>query len=84
MLKGLRGLAVIPQDDRMILDIDPSLGCRTFADIRAKKPKLKIILSPDNGDGLIGYCAHKLLEAHNVPVELIKFMGRISCGCDQA
>lgn len=67
----LRALATIPQNDRMMLGLDPSLGCNTFADLRAKKPKLKIILGPDNDDSPIGYVAHRYLEAHGVSIATI-------------
>ena len=70
----LRGLATLPQDDRMMLGLDPSLGCRTFAEIRARKPKLKIALGPD-GDSPIGYVCHRYLEAHGVSVDTIKSWG---------
>ncbi|KAH9204850.1 hypothetical protein DL95DRAFT_494420 [Leptodontidium sp. 2 PMI_412] len=70
----LRGLATIPQNDRMILAVDPSLGCKTFADLRTKKPKLKIILGPD-GESPIGFVCHRYLEAHGVSVDAIKSWG---------
>lgn len=70
----LRGLATIPQNDRLMLALDPSLGCKTFADIRNKKPKLKIILGPD-GESPIGYVCHRLLEGHGISIETIKSWG---------
>ncbi|UPL01925.1 hypothetical protein LCI18_013661 [Fusarium solani-melongenae] len=70
----LRGIATIPQNDRMLFAIDPSLGCKSFADIRQKKPKLKIILGPD-GESPIGYVCHRYLEAHGVSVATIKSWG---------
>lgn len=74
-MPNLRAIATIPQDDRLMLGIHPSLGCKTFADLRQKRPKMKIILGPDNGDSLIGYCAHRLLEAHGVSIDTIKEWG---------
>jgi uncharacterized protein len=74
-MPGLRGLAVIPQNDRLVLGLDPSLGCKTFADIREKKPKMKIAMGPDTGDSQIGYLAHRYLEAHGVPVKDILAWG---------
>lgn len=70
----LRGLATIPQNDRMILALHPSVGCKTFAEIRAKKPKLKIILCPDV-ESPIGFVSHRYLEAHGVSIETIKSWG---------
>lgn len=70
----LRALATIPQNDRLMLGLDPVLGCKTFADLRAKKPKLKIILCPD-AESPIGYVSHRYLEAHGVSVDTIKSWG---------
>ncbi|KAK5045598.1 hypothetical protein LTR84_008967 [Exophiala bonariae] len=73
-MPGLRGLAVIPQNDRLVLGLDPSLGCKTFADIRAKKPKMKFAIGPD-GDSQIGWLAHRYLEAHDISVNDIREWG---------
>ncbi|RTE69365.1 hypothetical protein BHE90_016262 [Fusarium euwallaceae] len=62
----LRALATLPQNDRVVLALDPSLGCKTFADIRAKKPKMKIVLPPDDRDSATGYVCHRFLEAHGI------------------
>ncbi|PVH74207.1 hypothetical protein DL98DRAFT_605033 [Cadophora sp. DSE1049] len=70
----LRAIATIPQNDRMILALDPALGCKTFQDLREKKPKLKIILGPD-GESPIGFVCHRYLEAHGVSVETFKSWG---------
>ncbi|KAH6713270.1 hypothetical protein DL95DRAFT_527913 [Leptodontidium sp. 2 PMI_412] len=70
----LRGLATIPQNDRMMLALDPSLGCKSFEDLRTKKPKLKIILGPDH-DSPIGFVCHRYLEAHGVSISDIKSWG---------
>ncbi|KIN09021.1 hypothetical protein OIDMADRAFT_48857 [Oidiodendron maius Zn] len=70
----LRGLATIPQNDRLILALDPSLGCKTFEDIRTRKPRLKIILGPDR-ESPIGFASHRYLEAHGVSVDEIRSWG---------
>ncbi|KAL5583878.1 hypothetical protein FOVSG1_015229 [Fusarium oxysporum f. sp. vasinfectum] len=62
----LRALATLPQNDRVVLALDPSLGCKTFADIFAKKPKMKIVLPPDNLDSATGWVCHRYLEAHGI------------------
>src|SRR5579872_6363517 len=35
---NVRLLAVLPQDDRMVLALDPKLGISTFEELRAKRP----------------------------------------------
>ncbi|KAL3471089.1 hypothetical protein BJX99DRAFT_267026 [Aspergillus californicus] len=71
----LRALAVLPQDDRMILGIDPKYACRTFADIRAKKPPLKLVIGPDSPDSPTGWVSHRFLEAHGITADLIRSWG---------
>lgn len=75
IVEDLRGLATLDQNDRMVLGLDPSLGCKTFADLRQKKPKLKLAMCPDNGDSPIGFVAHRYLEAHGVSADDILFWG---------
>ena len=71
---GLRALATIPQNDRMMLGLDPSLGCKTFAELREKKPKLNLIMAPKE-ESPIGWAAHCYLDAHGVSVETIESWG---------
>ena len=72
----LRGLAVIPQDDRMLFAIDRKFGIRSFDDLRRKKPPLRIATSMDDGENTVGYCAHRILEASGVSrSELISWGG---------
>lgn len=65
-LPNLRALATLPQNDRMLMAIAPGLGLRTFEELRAKKPPLRIATTPDDGASFIGYVAARLLEAHGV------------------
>ncbi|PVH72194.1 hypothetical protein DL98DRAFT_611635 [Cadophora sp. DSE1049] len=72
---ALRGLAVLPQDDRMVLGIDPKFGCRTFADIREKKPPLKLVVGPDTPDAPTAWVSNRYLEAHGITPDLIRSWG---------
>ena len=74
-MPGLRTLARLPQNDRMMLAVDPSFGCRTFAEIREKKPPLKIATGVDDPSNFIGFCAHRYLEAHGLSKETIESWG---------
>jgi TRAP-type uncharacterized transport system substrate-binding protein len=62
----LRALAVLPQRDRMILAISGAQGIRSFAELRARQPALRIATSEDNGENLIGYTARRFMEAHGI------------------
>lgn len=74
-MPGLRALAVLPQQDRMILVVDPSLNVRSFADIRDRKPVLKITMSGDDGTSFIGRVSTTLLDAHGVNEENVQSWG---------
>lgn len=59
----LRALATLPQDDAMVLAVSGALQVSTPAELRAARPPLRIAVAPDDGVNLIGYAAHRLLEA---------------------
>lgn len=59
----LRAFATLPQDDRLVLAIDAHFGISSFAELRAKRPKLHLATAPDDGVNMTGFAAHRLLEA---------------------
>lgn len=63
----LRGLGVIPQDDRLILAIDRRFGIRSFEDLRSVKPPLRIATSMDDNENTIGYAVQRIMEAAGIP-----------------
>jgi TRAP-type uncharacterized transport system substrate-binding protein len=67
----LRGLGVIPQDDRMLLALDARLGIRSFDDLRAKRPPLRLATSMDDGENTVGYAAWRILEAAGISRETL-------------
>lgn len=71
----LRALAVLPQNDRMILALDPKYNIKTMADLRAQKPPLRLATSINDGTNFIGYVADKFLEAHEVSEDEIESWG---------
>jgi hypothetical protein len=71
----LRALATLPQDDRLVLAIDAAFGIASFAELRAKKPKLRLTTAPDDGVNMTGFAAHRMLEAEGVPAAAIKEWG---------
>lgn len=60
----LRALATIPQNDCLILAVDPKFGIASYEDLRNKRPALRIATSPK--DNPIGYVGRLLLEAHGI------------------
>jgi len=61
---NLRALAAIPQNDCMLLAVAPKFGVSSFADLRAKRPALRIATSPKTTP--VGYVGRLLLEAHGI------------------
>lgn len=62
----IRALGYIPQNDRMIMAIRKDFGISSFADLRAKKPKLRIATGLDDGVSFMGIGAQMLLEASGI------------------
>lgn len=74
-MPDLRALGVLPQNDRMMLAVDPKYGVKTFDDIRRKKPALRIAISANDGTNFIGYTAARLIEAHGISKETLRSWG---------
>lgn len=73
---NLRTLGHLPQDDRLTLAVRSDLGIRTFADIREKKPKLHIAMTPRDGDCLCSYVTDLIFKAHGIdPADIVAWGG---------
>ncbi|OQV05676.1 hypothetical protein CLAIMM_10372 [Cladophialophora immunda] len=62
----LRALGVLPQNDRMVLAVDPKHNVKTYAELRERKPALRIATSVNDGTNFIGYVAEEFLNAHGI------------------
>jgi TRAP-type uncharacterized transport system substrate-binding protein len=71
----VRALGYVPQHDRMIVAVRKELGIRSFAELRAKQPKLRITLGPNDGISFIGIAGHLLLAAHGLPRATLERQG---------
>lgn len=71
----LRALAVLPQNDRLVLALDPKYNIKTMADLRAQKPPMRLVTSTNDGTNFIGYVADKFLEAHQISEAEIESWG---------
>lgn len=74
-MPSLRALGVLPQNDKMVLAVAPEFGIRSFAELREKKPPLRIATSVDDGFNLIGYVARRLMEAHGIDEATLRSWG---------
>ncbi|KAF2172641.1 hypothetical protein M409DRAFT_16603 [Zasmidium cellare ATCC 36951] len=70
-MPSLRALATLPQNDRLVLAVDPKYGIRSFDDLRRIKPALRIATSSNDGTNLIGYTANEYLQAHGITPEVL-------------
>jgi TRAP transporter TAXI family solute receptor len=68
---NVRALGFVPQNDRLVFAIRKEFGIRNVADLIAKKPKLRVTMSPDDGISLIGMGGKYLLEASGLSREKI-------------
>lgn len=71
----LRALVAMPQNDRMVLALDPALGIRSFAELREKRPPLRIATSRDDGTNFVGYVARLFAEAHGIDRATVESWG---------
>ena len=74
-MSSLRALAVLPQNDRLVLAIDPKHQIQTFEDLRRKKQALNIATSVNDGTNFIGYVANQFMEAHGITNETLNSWG---------
>ena len=58
-----------------MLAIDASYGIPSFAELRAKKPKLRLTTAHDDGVNMTGFAAHRMLEAEGVSAATIESWG---------
>jgi TRAP-type uncharacterized transport system substrate-binding protein len=74
-MPSLRALAVLPQNDKMVLAVAGDLGIRSFEELRQKRPPLRIATSVDDGCNLIGYTAQRLMAAHGIDADTLRSWG---------
>lgn len=73
---NLRTLGQLPQDDRLTLAVRADTGITSFADIRAKKPRLHIATPARDDDNLCSYVINRIFEAHDIdPADIVKWGG---------
>jgi len=76
-LPQLRALGVVPQFDRLVFAVRRDFDVASFAELRAKRPPLRISIPETAREDLVGYAARLLLEAEGVgQAELESWGGR--------
>ncbi|KAF3407919.1 hypothetical protein DPV78_001806 [Talaromyces pinophilus] len=74
-MSNLRAIGRLPQNDRMVLAIDPKYDIKSIEDLRNVKPAIRLATSTDDGTNFIGYVATKFLNAHGISKETIQSWG---------
>lgn len=64
----LRALGVVPQRDRLVIGIHKSWGITSFAELREKKPPLRLATSVNDGVNYVGLAAHEILTRSGVDI----------------
>jgi TRAP transporter TAXI family solute receptor len=71
----LRALGTMPQDDAIVFAIPTRFGIRSFEELRAKRPALRISTSKDDGNNTLGYAVQTIMATAGIPRELLESWG---------
>jgi TRAP transporter TAXI family solute receptor len=71
----LRALGQIPQDDRLILAVHPSLQVTSFADIQRRRAPLRISTGLMDGTNLVGWAVGRIMECEGISREALESWG---------
>jgi uncharacterized protein len=71
----LLGIGAYPSDDWINFAVDPALGVKSFADIKAKKVPLKISTGKLDGDNVHPFLLMELLKRHGIDLDEFKSWG---------
>ena len=73
---NLRTLGCLPQDDRLTLAVRADTGLASFADIRERRPALRIATPYRDHDNLCSYVIDLILKAHDIdPADIVRWGG---------
>jgi hypothetical protein len=71
----LRALGLVPQNDRLILAIRRDHDIRSFEELRASKPPLRITAARDDGTNPIGMMTQEFMRASGIPRATLESWG---------
>ena len=75
---ALRALATFPHHDWLMFAVDRSLGVRTFAELKERKPPIRLTTGFLDGDNVVGLFALELLRRHGIdPAEIEAWGGKL-------
>jgi TRAP-type uncharacterized transport system substrate-binding protein len=65
----LRAIGSLPHADALLIAIGAKHGVKSFAELREKKPALKLALAPADESSFMGLGARIVLEAHGITLD---------------
>jgi uncharacterized protein len=68
-------LGTMPQADPLVLAIPARFGIKSFADLRRKRPALKIATSRDDGNNTLGYAVQTIMATAGIPRATLEAWG---------
>lgn len=71
----LRTLGALPHDDRLVLAVREDTGLRSFADLRERRPPLRVATTFRDRDNLMSYVVELVLRAHDIDPAQIEQWG---------
>src|SRR6266516_4335093 len=72
---SLRALATFPHHDWLLFAVDQSFGVRTFAELKERKPPIRLTTGFVDGDNVVGLFALELLKRHGIEPDSIEAWG---------
>jgi TRAP-type uncharacterized transport system substrate-binding protein len=77
----LRTVGNLPHYDALLVALSADLGIQTMAELREQKPKLRLALSPDDGQSFMGFGAASVLKCSGIdPQEILEWGGEFVFG----
>lgn len=72
----LRTLGRLPQDDRLVFAVPAAVGLRSFAELRERRPALRIATPLRDENNLCSWVIDRVLEAHGIdPADIVRWGG---------
>jgi uncharacterized protein len=77
----LRAIANVPHEDALLFAVSAEHGVKTMAELRERKPKLRLTTSPNDGGSYVGFGAAETLRASGIePEDIVTWGGEYLWG----
>ena len=77
-LPTLRAIGSIPHRDALLVAVPAHLGIHTFAELRERRPVLRLTMAPNDGISFMGVAADSVLKASGIsPADIVEWGGHL-------